>query len=243
VSAITRSGPAIRTQQLGKSYGTRWALRHVNLTVAPGEAVVVFGANGAGKSTLIRLLATLSRPSRGTLEILGVDAGRVPQQVRPALGLLGHQSYLYGDLSASENLVLYARLYGVPAPVPAAATALATVGLTAVGARPVRTLSRGMQQRLGLARATLHRPALLLLDEPDTGLDGEGRDGLARLVADGRAQEQTVVLTTHDIAWGVALCDRAVILDGGRVVYDAATAAHSGAIWSGLYQRTTRPRP
>lgn len=233
--APAQSYNAVRARDLGKSYGSNWALRGVSIDVSAGEAVAVFGANGAGKSTLIRLLATLTAPSAGTLELMGHDAARHARRARPVLGVLVHQNYLYAELSATENLTLYAQLYGVADPVERARNALASVGLTAVAGRRVRELSRGMQQRLAFARSTIHAPALLLLDEPDSGLDAEGKKSLERLLQDGRRQGQAAVISTHDIELGLALCQRALILARGRAVYAASTEAHSLTQWHALY--------
>ncbi len=241
MSAPAAAAPlAIRATHLGKSYGATWALRDVSVAIAPGEAVAVFGGNGAGKSTLIRLLATLSPPSLGHLEILGWDAGRHPRRVRPALGVLGQQSYLYADLSATENLQLYAALYAVDDGARAVPAALAAVDLAGVADRRVRDLSRGMQQRLALARAIIHQPAVLLLDEPDSGLDLPGRELLDRVVATGCARGQAVVLATHELELGLDLCGRALILDRGRAVYDAPVQAQGRDAWRARYRQASR---
>ncbi|MGI8586311.1 MAG: ABC transporter ATP-binding protein [Chloroflexia bacterium] len=234
ISAAPAS-PAIHAQSLGKSYGVAWALRSVTLEVAAGEVVAVFGPNGAGKSTLIRLLATLSAPSSGKLHLLGHDAVRSPQSVRPALGVLGQQSYLYADLTVSENLLLYARLYRLPAAAGRVRQALEAVGLSGAENRRVRECSRGMQQRLALARATIHRPAVLLLDEPDSGLDLDGQGCLALLLAAGRDGGQAVVLTTHNLELGLALGERGLVLERGRLVFDAP--ASSPEEWRAGYEK------
>lgn len=226
---------ALRAERLGKSYGAAWALRDVSLEVEAGESVALFGANGAGKSTLIRLLATLTPPTVGSLQILGHDGTRQAQAVRAAMGLLSHQSYLYAELTAAENLSLYARLYDVPDIEGRVADALEAVGLPTVAGKKVRELSRGMQQRLALARATIHRPALLLLDEPDSGLDEVGSRCLAQLVADGAEWGQTVVMSTHRLELGLSVCRRAVILARGKIAYAAPVDRHSVEEWRGIY--------
>ena len=233
--------PVIQADNLGKSYGVTWALRGVRLEVGAGEAVAVFGANGAGKSTLLRLLATLSSPSCGTLQLMGRDAGQHPQLVRAALGVLVQQSYLYAELTAAENLALYADLYGVTDGPQRVREVLADIGLSQVATRRVRTLSRGMQQRLALARAMIHRPALLLLDEPDSGLDAAGQRYLAHLLRAGCRQGQAVVLATHRLDLGLEVCGRALILAGGRVVYEAATHTHNLAEWRTQYHQMSTP--
>lgn len=231
---------AIEAVSLGKSYGTHWALRDVSLEVRPSESVALFGANGAGKSTLIKLLATLAAPSRGTLRLLGHDAAEHARKVRAAMGVMTHESYLYAELTPLENLRLYAELYGLEGGERSVREALASVGLEGVGNKRVRELSRGMQQRISLARATVHAPALLLLDEPDSGLDEAGSRYLAQVLASGRERRQAVVLSTHRLEIGLSLCGRAVILDRGKVAYAAATSAHPIEEWRSLYAGIVR---
>lgn len=226
---------AIVARKLGKSYGVSWAVRGVDLDVAPGESVALFGANGAGKSTLVRLLATLTPPSVGALLILGQDATRPGPALRGGIGVLGHQSYLYGELTAIENLELYARLYGVAEASKRVQIALESVGLAGAAHKRVREFSRGMGQRLGLARANLHSPAVLLLDEPDSGLDADGVLMLERILAEGRSRGQATVLATHGIELGLRLCGRAIVLAKGKIAYSAPTAAHGVDEWHRLY--------
>ncbi len=217
---------AIDARGLVKFYGTTAALRGCDLTVWQGERVALLGPNGAGKTTLLKVLATLVRPSAGRLRLLGLDALRQPAAVRRHLGVVAHETYLYRDLTATENLRLYGRLYGVgnlPARVEAA---LAQVGLAGLGTRRVGALSRGQQQRLALARALLHEPTLLLLDEPDTGLDEAGQALLARLV---REAAPTVVLATHAVERALALADRVIVLAAGRVAFEAPTEGLAAA--------------
>lgn len=233
--------PVIKARNMGKSYGTQWALRSVDLEVAQGESVAIFGGNGAGKSTLLRLLATLTPPSAGTLEVAGLDVSRHGRRIKRTIGVVGDQSYLYSELTASENLELYATLYGLDLKGERIAAALTLVGLDKVGLKRVREFSRGMLQRLALARATLHCPDLLLLDEPDTGLDASGVACLARLLEDGRAHTQTVLLATHRLELGTSLCGRVLMLERGRVLYDAPTTTHSLAEWRELCQLKERP--
>ena len=196
---------AIRARGLGKSYGTQWALRGIDLDVEAGESVALFGGNGAGKSTLLRLLATLTSPSIGSLQLLGVDVARGAHLVRGAIGVVGDKSYLYSELTAAENLELYASLYRVEWNAERTKRALAAVGLSVAASKRVRDFSRGMQQRLALARAALHRPAVLLLDEPDSGLDAGGIACLQQLLLAERKSWQTVVLATHNLELGLGL--------------------------------------
>jgi heme exporter protein A len=190
------------------------ALDNLNLNVESGERLLLLGPNGAGKSTFIRVFAGLMRASRGTATILG-------EPVRHARGLVGvvsHATFLYEELTALENLRLYAALYGVPSPLDRARVVLEAVGLAHVANVLVARLSRGQQQRVTIARALLHDPPLLLLDEPDTGLDVAGFGLVEELL---RASERTVVLTTHNLATGLRIGTRAAILAQGRLVYES----------------------
>jgi heme exporter protein A len=222
---------------LVKFYGTTPALRGCDLTVAVGERVALLGPNGAGKTTLLKVLATLVRPSAGTLRLFGIDALRAPARVRARIGVLAHETYLYRDLTAAENLRLYGRLYGLDALAERVAAALARVGLADRAHQRVGTLSRGQQQRVALARALLHAPALLLLDEPDTGLDERGQALLADVV---RTPGLAVVLTSHALERALTLADRVVLLVDGRVVHTAPAAGLDAAALRNTYGALAR---
>lgn len=194
----------------------------MTLRIDWGERVAVLGPNGAGKSTLLRVLGTLLRPTAGELWVAGLSPRRHRALIRRRLGIVAHQTFLFGALTAMENLLFYARLYDVPKPRERAEQLLVRVGLAERAGTHARALSRGMQQRLALARALLHDPDLLLLDEPDTGLDQDGLALLAALVAE--RSDRTVVLTTHHGERARALCSRAIVLERGRVVRDERVA-------------------
>jgi len=212
------ASPTIRAVGISRRYGGALALRDVDLTVQPGERLALTGPNGAGKTTLLRVLATALRPTTGALEIGGVDAVRQPSRARRLIGLVGHQSYLYGDLTPRENLRFYGRLYGVERMEVRISQVLEDAGLEARADEPVRNLSRGMQQRASIARAILHEPRLLLLDEPETGLDEAAQTALGALVADWARQGRSIVLASHRLDWAQALTDRTLVLDHGRRV-------------------------
>ena len=213
----TQNLPAIQTRRLERRFGALRALRGVELDIPSGSTVALFGSNGAGKTTLLRVLAGLLRPSAGDAHILGSPLPG-DAQLRRRIGVLGHDSFLYGDLTGAENLAYYARLYDV-ADRQRVDELLAELGLREAADRPARTYSRGMIQRLSLARAIIHDPELLLLDEPFTGLDPTGstllQDYLARL----RSRGVTVFMTTHDFDRGLAAADLAIMLHRGRVAW------------------------
>jgi ABC-type multidrug transport system ATPase subunit len=193
--------------------GRAAALAHVDLRLGPGERLLLVGPNGAGKSTLIRVCAGLMRPSQGRVSVLGRPVG----QARALVGVVGHATFLYDELTALENLVLYGELYGVPDARRRGVAMLELVGLERERDVRVGHLSRGQQQRVAIGRAFVHDPPLLLLDEPDTSLDVVAFELLERLAARG---EHSLLLTTHDLAAGLRLCDRAVVLAGGRVAHE-----------------------
>ena len=211
----------IAVRGLIKSFGPKAALRGVDLDVAEGESLTLIGPNGAGKTTFIRILATLTGPSMGTVSVAGYDISRQGAEIRRQVGLVSHQTFLYGDLSAEENLRFYGRMYDVPQLEQSIGSLLQRVGLEHRRLDLIRTFSRGMQQRLSIARALLHDPALLLLDEPYTGLDQRAMDMLRDVLTDLAGQSRTIVMTTHNLERGLEICDRAAILANGRLVYQA----------------------
>jgi heme exporter protein A len=215
-------GWAVEAAGLSHAFEGKRALRGVSLRLERGERLAIFGPNGAGKTTLLRILATLIRPTAGELRLLGLDPSRALLAVRRRIGVVGHRTYLDDHLTAAENLRYYARLYDVPDAERRTAEMLDLVGLSRRRDDRVRTLSRGMQQRLALARSLLHDPDLLLLDEPDTGLDAGGVALMAGAIGrPGRA----VVLTSHHPERAAELAPRALLLVDGRVVAEGPIAA------------------
>ncbi len=207
--------PAIELAGLTRYFGERTALREVSLKVPAGATLAVLGRNGAGKSTLLRILATLLRPHAGEVSVLGEPLPRRGWAVRGRLGLLGHDPLLYRDLTGRENLLYHARLHRVPE--ARIAEVLAAVGMQGRDDEPVRLLSRGMVQRMAIARAVLHRPAVLLLDEPRANLDPGASELVEPLI--GRDSGVTRVLTSHDPRAALAEADLVLALKGGRTVY------------------------
>jgi len=217
----------LKIQNLTKYYGRSTALRGLNLDIGAGECVAVFGRNGAGKTTLLRILAGLARPSSGNFEI-GFHGGKTPRFARGAIGYLSHGMSLYPDLTALENLRFFAGLMNAPAgrvDDGALIRRMEAVGLGGRELEPVRNYSRGMQQRLAIARAFLHDPAILLLDEPFTGLDQIGLEILENYIRRAASEGKTCVMTLHDLAQGYELADRLVVIEKGAAALDIAKRA------------------
>jgi heme exporter protein A len=210
----------IQIQKLVKTFGQRVVLRGVNLTIDEGDFVTLMGANGAGKTTLMHIVASLSKPTAGDVFINGYRLTDSASQLRRFIGLVSHKTLLYDNLTADQNLRFYARMYDVADPSERVETVLKQVGLWGRQHDPVRTYSRGMQQRLAIARSILHNPPILLLDEPDTGLDQHASDMLGSLLNAVGAHQRTILMTTHNLERGLALGNRVVILAKGKIVCD-----------------------
>lgn len=210
----------VEFQEVSKRYGSQWALRKISLRIAAGEFVLLRGPNGSGKSTLLRIAAALVRPSAGKMGYSGV-AGADAHGVKSRIGLVAHSTLLYDDLSAAENLRFFGSLFGLADAIQRAEAALESVGLADRRDDLVRTFSRGMRQRLSLARALLHGPGLLLLDEPASGLDQQAREWLEQTLAGLHAAGCTVLMSTHASESGAAAA-RSVWLERGQIVRDTA---------------------
>jgi ABC-type multidrug transport system ATPase subunit len=202
--------------------------------------VVIFGPNGAGKTTLLKILATVMKPTKGDVMIDGFDLRQDPDGIRRRIGVVSHYSFLYGSLTARENLEFYARLQDIPDPAQRAEEVAAMVNMKARLDDRVGTFSRGMQQRIAIARALLHKPSVLLMDEPETGLDQHAIAMLWSLMAEG---EYTIVLTTHSLERGLELADRVVILNRGRIVFEAPGSELDLAGCKHSYLELTGDRP
>lgn len=217
----------IEIRDLVKTFGARMVLRGISLHIEAGEFVGLLGPNGAGKTTLMNIIATLSRPDVGSIHIGGLDLTRSGAHIRRYLGYVSHKPLLYEDLTAWQNLQFYARMYDVESAPTRLEEVLTQVGLWPRRHDPVRTFSRGMQQRLALARAILHDPPVLLLDEPDTGLDQEANDLLRRLLESIEVSRRTVLMTTHNLERSVALSNRVLILANGKIRHDLSQSSLS----------------
>jgi heme exporter protein A len=213
-------GPLLVATALARSYGPNRVLRGVDLTLAAGETLMVAGANGAGKTTLLRILAGLMRPAAGEVRVRGRRLSHSDPDARRPIGLVSHQSLLYDDLTLSENLIFAARLHGLHSPRNAALQALADVALAGHADATPRQLSRGMLQRAAIARALIHEPSLLLLDEPFTGLDAAAAERLRGLLAARTSAGRAVVIVTHQLAEAWDLASRVAVLAGGRLALD-----------------------
>jgi len=208
---------AVAADRVWKYFGDYPALRGVNLEVPKGSCLALLGRNGAGKTTMLRILANLSRPSKGKILIFGDGSGE--HGVRSRIGYLGHGIGVYDDLSALENLILFGRLLAVPNPAKAAADALERVGLGRVKDGMAREFSRGMRQRLAVARAFLHHPEILLLDEPFTSLDDKAIAVLQSLLKDSLKSGATIIMSTHQIREAMELATHVALLERGRIVH------------------------
>lgn len=226
---------AIEASHLTKTFGTRKAVDDVTFVLPKGAFLSIFGPNGAGKTTLLNMISTLSRPSSGTLAVAGFDVKERPEEVRHRIGYISHLSMLYPDLTAEENLMFYARLYGVNDPQARIDFLLDAVGLAHRKLDTVRTFSRGMIQRASIARALVHDPEIVLLDEPYSGLDPHAVDifdGLIEKVRAGR----TFVMVSHDLAKGFEMCTHVLMMARGRVAAFSQRDALGFDTFSGLYR-------
>ena len=215
----TSSHSIIQVQELRKDFGYLQALSGVSFNLNKGEFLTIFGPNGAGKTTLIKILTGLMRPTSGTAIIDGFDALEGNVILRSRIGVISHATCLYPDLTALENLLFYAKLYGLDDPEERANESISAAGLQLRRHDPVRIYSRGMQQRLAIARATLHDPSVLFLDEPFTGLDITATNRLKNKLHDLHTGKRTLIMTTHDISCGLEMCDKVAIQNKGKFLF------------------------
>ncbi len=231
-----QSVPAVAISGLTKRFGYTFALHDINLQLEQGEFLVMFGPNGAGKTTFLKILSTLTGPTAGTVRLLGHELTRHGETVRALIGVLGHRPLLIPMLTAYENLKFYGQMFGVRHLERRITFLLKHVGLFGQRDQAVETFSRGMQQRLAIARAILHAPRILLLDEPFTGLDQEGIALLKQILQDFLRDGKTVVMTDHDLARGLDFCTQVVIMNHGKILHHGETV-HLNETFEVLYRR------
>lgn len=222
----------IAFESVEKRFGSLVALRNISLEIRGGEFVALLGANGAGKTTLLRMAAQLMKPTSGYVELTGT--GPKSEDARRFVGLVGHSTFLYDEMSAEENLNLFAQLYGLGDASTRATNALTACGLSSRAESLVRTFSRGMRQRLAIARALLHEPRLLLLDEPAAGLDRQGLAWFGSVLERLRNEGCTIVMSTHARNESLDMATRAVSLAGGRIERDSGTEGDPAALLAEL---------
>ncbi len=238
-SGSSVSIPAVEVKSLTKSFGSRLALKGVDLVVGEGEFLTILGPNGAGKTTLLQILATVWRPSSGKIRIGGLEVGKESTEIRRRIGYVSHQTLLFDDLTAYENLKFYGRMYDVPDLDRRIHSLAEKMELSSRLHQLVRTLSRGMQQRLSIVRALLHNPSVLLLDEPETGLDQRATAMLGEVLDAGA---RTVIMSSHRLESAVELGDRVAILASGRITYEESKESLDLANFTSVYSRYTEAR-
>jgi heme exporter protein A len=236
---VPSSSRAIEVQKLTKSFGERYALRSIDLKVNQGEHLVIFGPNGAGKTTLLKILSTLMKPSSGRVWLDGIDIRDRPAQIRRRINLVSHETFLYDDLTVYENLKFYGKMYDVPNLEQRIKEAISWVQLESRLHDRAGTLSHGLQRRASIARAVLPDPSILFLDEPEVGLDPHATNVIRDVLSSINSGSRTVVMTTHNLERGFELGDRVIILDRGRVVYQASKDEIDTANFRSIYDQYT----
>jgi heme exporter protein A len=224
------NGLRISFRDVEKRYGMRMALRGASLEIAAGECVALVGHNGSGKTTLLKIAAQLSRPSRGKITFYSGGVALSSDAVKYRIGMVGHHTLVYDELTAEENLVFFAKLFQLPDPVALARRALKPVGLSRRADDMVRTFSRGMRQRMAIARALLASPGLLLLDEPAAGLDPEGQQWLGATLATLHASGCTIIMSTHGRNETQGSVTRAIRLEGGEIAEDSGAGGNPNKV-------------
>lgn len=214
----------VKVKGIGKSFGNIHALRGIDLKVRKGEFLIIIGPNGAGKTTLIKILSTLMKPTSGEGRIVGFDLREEEEDLRRNIGMLSHYTFLYENLTAYENLKFYGRLYEVKNIEKEIRRVIEEVGSETRLHDTVRTFSRGMKQRLSIARSIIHDPSLLLLDEPYTGLDQWSKKRFKNILKRFHSQGKTIIMTTHNLPSSLELGDRVIILSSGKISHEQEMA-------------------
>jgi heme exporter protein A len=229
ISAGAAAPPIVEVTELTREFGPRRAVTGVTFSLAPGECLALFGPNGAGKTTLLRVLAGLLRPTAGSARVSGIQlpGGAL---ARSRVGLISHHTMLYEALSPRENVTFAAQLYGIRDARVRVDDALKRMSMLERADAPVRALSRGMQQRVSIARAMVHQPQLVLADEPYSGLDESGARSLTALLQELRSAGTAIIIVTHNLAEGLSLATHAAVMQRGKFVrYDAADRLDSSS--------------
>ena len=229
---------AVIVRDLRKDFGYLQALGGISFDLNKGEFLTIFGPNGAGKTTLIKILSGITQPTSGSAYVAGFDALGNDVRLRREIGVISHASCLYLDLTAFENLLFYAKLYSLESPETKANQAIAEIGLKLRRHDRVRTFSRGMQQRLSIARATLHDPSVLFLDEPFTGLDLQATNILKEHLHKLHTGKRTLIMTTHDISCGLEMCDKVAIQSRGKFLFMEPLAQVDRENFENIYTET-----
>ena len=227
--------PAVDVTGVSRTFGSRRAVNGVDLSLMPGECLALFGPNGAGKTTLIRMIAGLIKPTTGTVRVGGRSL-RDDAAARSQVGLISHQSMLYGALTVRENVEFAAKLHGMPDSPQAAVGALEQMRIMDRANSPVRALSRGLQQRVSIARAIVHEPRVVLLDEPYTGLDAAGGAALTDMLQILRGSGAALVLVTHNVDEGLAVSSHAAIMLDGRIARRDDCSGIDARAYAGAYR-------
>ena len=213
------NGLAIEVKNLTKFFDNHPALDGIDLTVEPGKTLAIFGPNGAGKTTLIKILASIMKPSAGKVFINGFDIKHNAEDIRSQIGIVSHQTFLYSNLTAYENLLFYSRMYDVADFKQRIYQVVSMVGMQLRMHDRISTLSRGMQQRLSIARCLIHKPSIILLDEPETGLDQQAISMLWGALKEDGVKKRTIVFTSHSLERGLNACDKLIILNKGKIAH------------------------
>ncbi len=229
-------------ESITKKIGSKTILHGIDLHIKQGEFITVFGPNGAGKSTLLKILSLQLKPSSGTLKINGFDAKQEVAKVCSQIGVISHQTFLYDNLTAYENLEFYGRMYGLVNLRERIYAVIKEVGLEFSVNDQVRTFSRGMQQRLAIARAIIHQPAILFLDEPYTGLDQHAIEILNGVLDKLKTKDRTIFMITHNFEQGLDLSQRVLIIVKGRIAYEKGTQGLSPDEMKNIYLNTVGGR-
>jgi len=230
---------AVEVQGLTKSFGDHHALRGIDLRVSRGEHLVIFGPNGAGKTTLVKILSTLVKPSSGSVRLDGIDIRDKPAQIRRKVGLVSHQTFLYDDLTIYENLKFYGKMCDVLDLEQRVSEVISWVQLESCRHDRVGTLSHGLQQRASIARAILHNPSILFLDEPEVGLDPHALTMMRDVLGNINAGSRTVVVATHNLGRGLEPADSIIILNRGKIVYQASKHEVDAVNFQHIYDECT----